>query len=96
MKKEIIKFISEANKEINEKLESLGAKKQTVERYFEGARILTCPKCETYNLCEVESFEKTLEYLQEKKVNLEKYGNDFEIFYCNRCEDYAIRYKGKK
>ena len=89
-------WIGRAIKKTEIDLKKLGANKKTIDRFFEGAQVIDCSQCNTYNLCEVESYEKTLELFKKKKVNLKPYGKNFEIFYCNNCEEYAIRYKDKK
>ena len=96
MEKSGLGFVREVQGDIKRQLISLGAKKKTIEKFFEGVFILDCPQCKTYNLCEVDSFEETVLYLEEKKIDLEKYGDCFDIFYFNGCEDYAIRYKKEK
>lgn len=93
MEKDFFDPLEKTQRNIKKQLISLGAKKKTIEKFFEGVFILDCPQCKTYNLCEVDSFEETLGYFKKKKVNLEKYGENFDIFYCNECEDYAIRYR---
>lgn len=86
-------FIGKALESIEYGLKFLGSTDKTIERFFEGGFVINCPKCNTHNLCEVESFEKVFENLNEKGISFEKYGKEFDLFYCNKCNDYAVRYK---